>query len=363
MVVPVILCALAVLQGPPARLSLPLESARDATGDGLAFVEIVPETPGCYVGQRVGILLRFGLEEEFAKARMVQPFGTALDVPVQLVTSGLADPERPEPVAEAIRPSIAMDGRIARAKRGEDRVVDGRRFQTYEVRKEVCPASTGKLVIPAPVLALAYATRFEESFVGGRVPLDRVDALVAGKPIALEVKPLPEEGRPKDFSGAIGSFTVRAEVEPREVAPGEGVKLVLTVEGEGNLAEFETPRWREIGGFRVLGILEERTPAARKLVYSLAPVSPKVWQVPAVELAYFDPRPPAGYRVARTEPVDLVIRGGSVAPSPRPEAPTLPRQRPPPTAPSPRARATYLPWLGGVVALWIIVHRIVRRRR
>jgi MYXO-CTERM domain-containing protein len=160
------------------------------------------------------------------------------------------------------------------------------------------------------VLSFAYATRFEDKFLEGRVPVDRVDASVSGEALTLDVRPLPEAGRPKDFTGAVGSFSIRAETEAATVVLGGSLKLRVILEGEGNRSLFDPPRWTELGGFRVLGMVDEKGAAARTWTYDLAPVSAQVWQVPAISFAYFDPEPPASYRVARTRPIDVVVRPG-----------------------------------------------------
>jgi hypothetical protein len=318
--------------GPRAeRTALPLrlEAARDATGEGLAFVELAVEARQCYVQQRVPVTLRFGMEEEFLRTQAIQPFGPRLDVPVQVVAtwleglSGARALGLSEPPLEGdgrARPTFALNQEVRHALPAADRVEGDRRFRVYSVEASFVPTSPGELRIPAPTLAFAHATRFEESMLDRRVPVDRADAFVTGEPIVLEVRPLPEEGRPPDFTGAVGSFDVTADVPTREVAFGESLKLALTIRGEGDLAGFDTPSWREIGSFRVLGILDQRTPSTRVLTLDLAPYSAKVWQVPAIPFAYFDPGPPAGYRVARTEPIDVVVRvpeaGGAAASSP-----------------------------------------------
>ena len=63
----------------------------------------------------------------------------------------------------------------------------------------------------------------------------------------------------------------------------------------------------------------------------------QIQERPALELAYFDPTPPAGYRVAKTEPIPLVVTGEPapdtvvVPPGPR----TLPRETQRPDAAEP----------------------------
>lgn len=297
--------------------------AHDATGEGLAFVELSAARTSCFVEECVRVQIEFGLEETFLREKVVQPFGTKLAMPVQLSARWLDD--------AAVRPVETADGatfvrnETVRSAFAEGvRVVDGRRYVACRQDVDLLPTAVGELRLEGPVLSFAYATRFEESFLQGRAPVDRVDAFVSGKPIALEVRPLPEAGRPPEFTGAVGSFSARAEVEPATVLLGESLKLRLAIEGRGNLTRFEPPRFSEIGGFRVLGMIEEPGAGSRTFTFDLAPVSAQVWQVPGIAFAYFDPEPPGSYRIARTQPIDVVVR-------PRPDSrPAIPARPPEP---------------------------------
>ena len=111
------------------------------------------------------------------------------------------------------RTSIALNGRIVEV--GPAAVVEreGRRFRTFELRAAFLPQSAGAIAVPESRLRFAYATRFREDFVNGRVPEDRVDAYVRAEPLDLTVRELPLVGQTTDFRGAVGSFTVSALAE------------------------------------------------------------------------------------------------------------------------------------------------------
>jgi hypothetical protein len=336
----------------------PLEQARDATDQGIAFVELSVARSTCFLQESVHVRVRFGVEREFLAEKMVQPFGTKLEVPVQIsmpwldgLPGALVTPVEPD--ATSLR--FAQNESVQRASAEADRVVDGRPFLVCSEEIVLLPTATGPLRIPGPVLSFAYATRFEDKFPAGRVPVDRVDASVAGEGLTLEVRPLPEVGRPKEFTGAVGSYSIRAETEPSIVALGGSLKLRLVIEGEGNRSLFEPPRWTELGGFRVLGMVDEKGAAARTLTYDLAPLSAQAWQVPAISFAYFDPAPPEGYRVVRTRPIDVVVRPGETA------AAVARESKAPAEVPATHGNGWFLPALGALLVVVLLL--AVRRRR
>lgn len=281
-----------------------------------AFVELATPRDSCYVQEPIHLTIRFGVEEEFLWTRAVQPFRQRLDLPVQVVApwtdalpgaEALGSVESILGLAEPAGPTFVLNDGVRHARQRGDRVVDGRRFRVYEIEAMFLPTRAGELRVPAPALRLVHATRFEESLLDERRPLDQEELLVSGEPLAIRVHPLPEEGRPWAFTGAVGSFTARAEVDSREVHLGESLTLELEITGKGNLAWFETPDWRELGELRVLGVLSEVTPTARVFRFDLAPVSVAAREVPEIAFAYFDPSPPEGYRYAVTEPIEIFV--------------------------------------------------------
>jgi hypothetical protein len=277
--------------------------ARDETAEARAFVEVRAPEGDVYAGERIPLRVVFGIERDFLEHRMVQPFGPRLDVPVQIAWTGVDLPE-----AGTAGATFAWNEVVRKATQGEDRVVSGRTYRTYSVDARFSADAPGPRAVAAPTIAYAYATRFEDGFLSGTTPADRVDAFAAGRGVELRILPLPEAGRPPEFGGAVGSFTVEAEASPREIDLDRSLRLVVRIRGDGNLETFDAPRWKEIGGFRVLGLVDQATSTERRFELDLAPTSDAVKQIPAIPFAYFEPGEKAGYRLARTGPIDVVVR-------------------------------------------------------
>ncbi len=58
----------------------------------------------------------------------------------------------------------------------------------------------------------------------------------------INVKPLPEQGRPEDFSGAVGSFDFKVTPSKTTLSNGESLQLNVEVSGKGNLKLFNLPK-------------------------------------------------------------------------------------------------------------------------
>lgn len=69
--------------------------------------------------------------------------------------------------------------------------------------------------------------------------------------ISLDVIPLPSEGRPENFSGAIGEFKIDAMALPQKYSLGDPLTLVLTIEGEGNIKAISMPQLTGTEGWKI----------------------------------------------------------------------------------------------------------------
>ncbi len=133
----------------------------------------------------------------------------------------------------------------------------------------------------------------------------------------LVVLPLPEEGQPESFRGAVGSFAVRAFIEPERVAAGDVASLIVEVEGEGNIKALPAPVLPEIPMAEVYEPTESAeysTPAGRlsgvkRFRWILVPRSRGTLTIPAIRYAWFDPE--SGYREVVTEPIRVDVVEGA----------------------------------------------------
>lgn len=204
---------------------------------------------------------------------------------------------------------------------GADRhaeVRDGRNWAIEERRTLLFPLSAGdRTVGPA---AVEFAV---DPFAGRqRVVTDSV---------TLHVKPLPEAGRPADFSGGVGTFKLEAALDRTGAAVGDTVTLTVTVSGQGNFHDMEPVRAPDAPGFEVFDpeVTEDLhngpagTAGARRYTFVLIPREAGKLQVGKVRLSTFDPG--AGtYKTVEAGPFPLAaaaLTAPAAAPQASPAAP------------------------------------------
>lgn len=148
------------------------------------------------------------------------------------------------------------------------------------------------------------------------------------RPVAITVKPLPEENKPAEFNGAVGSFTLEAELTNKSIAARDEATLHLTVKGKGNLPVINAPsvHWpASIEAFDPTtkeDIDKTMVPmsGSKNFDYVFTPRTPGHYTIPAIAFSYFDPSS-RSYKKTETALLDFQVtaatkgQGGAALPS------------------------------------------------
>ena len=111
--------------------------------------------------------------------------------------------------------------------------INGKVFNTSVLRKlQLYPAQTGKLTIDE--MQLQNTIEFDDSATGKKI---KVEKLLASNPVNIMVKALPLK-QPAGYSGAVGQFTMRTELQDSKITENTQGRLVLTINGKGNFIQF-----------------------------------------------------------------------------------------------------------------------------
>jgi hypothetical protein len=231
-------------------------------------------------------------------------------------------------VADLQYPTLAADG-LSVDKFPEpsqrQQVIDGEKYQVVHFQTTVVPLRSGTLTVGPANLQLNVLTQrrnslfndpfFQHFFQDDPFGTERRPMQLHSDPITLNVLPLPEEGKPTAFSGAVGRFTLQVSAAPTEVTAGDPITLRMMLNGSGNIAEAAPPQLVNTDGFRTYethpGKSQDGGPGSTTIAKSfeqvLIPNDAHIRAVPAVSFSYFDPQT-RRYETARTEPIALVVR-------------------------------------------------------
>jgi hypothetical protein len=250
------------------------EEAGDATGESLRLTLSV-DRPRVYLHERVPV-----------------------DVTLYVGQVTARDLQYPTLPAEGV--SIEGFGQPIRSAQ----VIDGQRFEVLRFRTSVTPLKSGSLVLGPARTSLNVVSRPQNFFFTQRQPVE-----LASNAVTLEVLPLPVEGRPADYSGAVGTFSLEVGATPAEVDAGDPVTVTITLRGEANLAQLQPPAFRAGEGFKVYDPQVADASGDQVRVYEqvVIPEHAGVTELPALAFSFFDPGS-GQYRTARSAPIPLVVR-------------------------------------------------------
>ena len=121
--------------------------------------------------------------------------------------------------------------------------------------------------------------------------------IVSSKKLKIDVKPVPQLGKPTDYTGAVGRFEIKASVDTARVSVNEAITLKIELSGTGNFALFQLPKIQFPSGLEVFSpkVKIEKDPfrdeisATRTWEYILIPRSDGQYILPSIKLDYFEP--------------------------------------------------------------------------
>ena len=125
----------------------------------------------------------------------------------------------------------------------EEGIFKGQNFRFIVLKKVVLyPQKSGRLKIEPLSLSVDVELPTNRRDMFGRMMLTETTKRVSAGAKTINVKPLPEAGKPDDFSGAVGDFDFKVTPSKTNLKHGESLDLVVSVTGKGNLKLFSLPK-------------------------------------------------------------------------------------------------------------------------
>jgi len=174
---------------------------------------------------------------------------------------------------------------------------NGEDYRYVILRKTVLyPQKTGKLSIEPLSLDITVEVPSNKRDVFGRSFMSTVNRTVASKNKVINVKPLPESGKPESFSGAVGSFDFKVTTNKQSLKATEALELKVSVSGKGNLKLFRLPQPTLPSALEVYEPehsekVNTRTSGIQGTIsdsYTVVPNFQGSYPIPKVSFSYFD---------------------------------------------------------------------------
>ena len=198
---------------------------------------------------------------------------------------------------------------------------NGRNYNTTVYSQYVLfPQQSGKLEIPSITFEgtisqmVASADPFDAFFNGGSYV--NVKKNIVTPKLSINVKELPA-GKPANFSGGVGEFTISSSISTQELKTNDAVTLKLVISGTGNMKLINTP---EVGFPQDFEIYDPKVDnkfnltrsglSGNKVIEYLAiPRHAGTYTIPPVEFSYFDLKSQT-YKTLKTDAYTLNVAKG-----------------------------------------------------
>ncbi|SDR69873.1 Oxygen tolerance [Formosa sp. Hel1_31_208] len=194
----------------------------------------------------------------------------------------------------------------------------GQDYRYVVLRKTVLyPQKTGKLEIEPLTLDITVEVPTNRRDIFGGRHMAQVNRTVSAGSRTINVKPLPEMGKPDDFTGAVGSFKFNVITSKSQLNASESLQARVEVTGKGNLNLFQLPK------LTVPSSLEVYEPEHNESIrtnltgmqgsisdnYTIVPRYKGKYPIPSLSFSYFDLETETYKRVSSGEIVIDVIEG------------------------------------------------------
>ncbi|MEL6191556.1 MAG: BatD family protein [Bacteroidota bacterium] len=181
-------------------------------------------------------------------------------------------------------------------------IYNGKRFNVATIKKVILfPQRSGKLTIDkmkleANIKVRGPRRRSQSIFDSFFETYQDVPFEFSSSPVSVNVKALPSAGRPADFSGAVGSYTLDVTLDKNETETGEPVTMKVNLKGKGNIKTLETPKLDFPPDFEVYdpqvadkfsksgGVIS----GSKTFDFLIIPRNPGNYKLPQVSWSYYD---------------------------------------------------------------------------
>ncbi|MFT7538655.1 MAG: hypothetical protein ACI9F2_000806 [Lysobacterales bacterium] len=199
---------------------------------------------------------------------------------------------------------------------------NGMRYQAVEFVTTIYPTRTGEIIIdPAGIdVAVEIPSKdkrknarsrlFSDEFFNHFFGNEARNISLKSNSLALKVLPLPEKGKPQDFSQAVGEFDLNVTVSPNELRSGDPITVRIKLSGEGNLKAVTMPFYKDDRYFKTYEPIIKEEKGVKILEQVIIPRSHEVKNVPALKFNYFDPTSKT-YHSINKGPFSIKVKKGA----------------------------------------------------
>lgn len=185
-------------------------------------------------------------------------------------------------------------------------------YFVYVIEATIYPTTPGEFDFGDVAFAYNYPLRLARDFFNLRLERTKRVRAVAEKPRLL-VKALPQDGRPPDFNGAIGIYSIRTWAKPTDVPVGDPITLNMEIQGSGPLERLSPPKLNQVSSLTRDFEVSSESPAGtiegdrKRFAQTIRALREDVKEIPPIPMSYFDVAS-GTYATAWSEPISITVK-------------------------------------------------------
>ena len=210
--------------------------------------------------------------------------------------------------------------------------INGIEYTSAEVSKVIIvPQRSGKFTLDPMTLECIAQVRTERNNSRSMDPFEaffndpffnrnivNVKKELSSQSLGIEVKNLPENGKPASFAGAVGNYNFKADIDKTELSTNEAVTITLTISGTGNVELLQMPTPVFPPDFEVYDpkittstdVNSQGLTGTKKAEYLAIPRRAGSFSIPAIEFSYFNPSNES-YQTLSSESYEIKVEKGN----------------------------------------------------
>jgi hypothetical protein len=200
----------------------------------------------------------------------------------------------------------------------------GLTWNVIEIKEALFAGSPGKKTIDGVLMNLGVVVRGgrgsafdDDGFFGGFGGFSQTrEVTLKTLPIELDVMPLPDAGRPADFSGLVGGYTMKTGLSKSSVKAGESLTLSVVVSGTGNIrmATLAHDNWPHVKVYEdnpVTNVTQQadKLGGTKEFKLAVVPLKQGPLELSGVTLNFYDPKT-ASYKQIQSDPIKIMVEAG-----------------------------------------------------
>lgn len=214
--------------------------------------------------------------------------------------------------------SQSVDNQQLQVKEG---TYNGKPYRYAVLRSTVLyPQKTGELTIEPLTLDVQIEARTNRRDFWGRPIMTRVNQTITSGSRKINVKNLPENGKPASFTGAVGTFNLKVTNNKDKLDARESLEVTVAINGNGNLKLFRPPKLTFPNSFEVYdpefkdmtSTTENGMRGSISESYTVIPQFQGMYTIEPLEFSYFDPKTES-YVVLTSQPISIEVERGPIA--------------------------------------------------